>query len=78
MRSSALLGPLLALSGCFNATVPAQQPVPEEFLAPCRALEREIRTNGDLAKALQDHKAALAACNLDKESIRQWSDGLSQ
>jgi hypothetical protein len=78
MRSEAALGAFLALSGCFATTQVAQQPVPAEFLGECRALERDIKTNGDLAKALQDHKAALAACNLDKAAIRQWSEGLSQ
>jgi hypothetical protein len=78
MRSSALLGAFLALSGCAMAPIGGQQPVPAEFLVECRAVEREIRTNGDLAKALKDHKEALAACNLDKNAIRQWSDGLME
>ncbi len=67
---------LVALFGCAAAPILGQQPVPEQFLGECRALEREIRTNGDLAKALQDHKKALTACNLDKRAIREWSDAL--
>jgi hypothetical protein len=73
-----VIGLCFLLSGCFATTGGSQQPVPEEFLAECRALDREIRTNGDLAKALKDHKEALAACNLDKKAIRHWSDGLME
>jgi hypothetical protein len=78
LMSIVLLGLFLLLSGCSVAPIAGQQAVPDEFLAECRALEREIRTNGDLAKALQDHKLALANCNLDKRAIRQWSEGLTR
>lgn len=78
MRSKALLGALLGLSGCVTIPTAVQQPVPSEFLAVCRALEVDIRTNGDLAKALQAHKRALEECNIDKEAIRSWSNGLTQ
>jgi PBP1b-binding outer membrane lipoprotein LpoB len=71
-----LLFAVLVLSGCAAAPISGQQPVPEQFLQECVAAKRELRTNGDLSKALLDYREALAACNLDKKAIRDWSDGV--
>jgi hypothetical protein len=74
MRSKALLGAFLGLSGCATTGIPGQQPVPEEFLAQCRAQEVEILTNGDLARSHRALREALERCNLDKQAIREWSE----
>lgn len=67
-----------ALSGCATAPIPGQQPVPEEFLAPCVAEKRPILVNGDFPRALNDRDRAIEACNLDKEAIRRWSKEVSR
>jgi hypothetical protein len=76
LLQGAALFAILALSGCATVVSTPQQPVPEQFLTECRARERVIATNGDLALAVLDHKEALRLCNSDKQAIREWSDAL--
>jgi hypothetical protein len=76
VRAYSLALTILLLQACSTAPITGQSPVPEQFLQECRAIQREIRTNADLAKALLDHREALAACNLDKRAIREWSEEL--
>lgn len=46
---------------------------PSSLLQPSDLPPTDIRTNGDLAAALQSCRAVVAACNVDKEALRAWA-----
>lgn len=47
--------------------------LPATLLADCPGYDGPLVTNGDLAAAYQGSKQALAACNADKEALREWN-----
>ena len=46
--------------------------VPADLLASCPGYAGPLDTNGDLAQAYLAERQALAACNADKEALREW------
>ena len=46
--------------------------VPAELLRDCPGYAGPLVTNGDLAGAYLAERQALAACNADKEALREW------
>ena len=46
--------------------------VPAELLRDCPGYTGPLVTNGDLAGAYLTERQALAACNADKEALREW------
>jgi len=70
----------LSLTACGTLSVP-KQPVPVKLL-PDRTLLNECpvpprpldKTNAALARWLNAYDAALAACNADKATLREWYD----
>lgn len=46
--------------------------VPAELLRACPGYAGAVVTNGDLAQAFLAERQALAACNSDKEALREW------
>ena len=46
--------------------------LPPSLLADCPGYDGPLVNNGDLAQAYLGDKQALAACNADKEALREW------
>ena len=46
--------------------------VPAELLRDCPGYTGPLVNNGDLARAYLAERQALAACNADKEALREW------
>ena len=46
--------------------------LPTALLAACPGYDGPLDTNGDLAQAYLAERQALAACNADKEALREW------
>ena len=46
--------------------------LPATLLAACPGYYGPLDTNGDLANAYLAERQALAACNADKEALREW------
>ena len=46
--------------------------VPSNLLADCVGYAGPLVNNGDLAQAYLAERQALAACNADKEALREW------
>ena len=46
--------------------------VPTDLLRDCPGYAGPLINNGDLAQAYLGEKQALAACNADKEALREW------
>ena len=46
--------------------------LPATLLADCPGYDGPIVNNGDLANAYLAERQALAACNADKEALREW------
>ena len=47
--------------------------LPTTLLAACPGYDGPLDTNGDLANAYLAERQALAACNADKEALREWN-----
>ena len=47
--------------------------LPTTLLAACPGYDGPLDTNGDLANAYLAERQALAACNDDKEALREWN-----
>lgn len=66
---------LVVLAGC--STVPRVEVVkitpPEALMAACEVPERELRTNGDLARHILDLRGALGLCNNQLDALREWA-----
>lgn len=63
----------LILSGCgtFKAPVVIKAEPPFELMQDCPIPEVDKRTNGGLAKGIQDLRGALVLCNNDKAALRE-------
>ena len=46
--------------------------LPATLLADCPGYAGPLVNNGDLAQAYLAERQALAACNADKEALREW------
>ena len=67
----------LFLTGCVTPSVIKEyvyvhDDLPTTLLAACPGYAGPLDTNGDLAQAYLAERQALAACNADKESLREW------
>jgi hypothetical protein len=60
----------LMLTGC--GTTIKWEP-PKEWLQDCPHPARQVRLNKDLALLVEDYKEALDQCNIDKQSLRKYS-----
>ena len=47
--------------------------VPADLLASCPGYDGPLVYNGDLARAYITERQGLAACNADKEALREWN-----
>lgn len=70
-RKAAVVTGLLALTACSTTKVVQDKP-PAELLRNCPAVVEELTTNGSLALTILSYRDALAKCNIDKESLREW------
>ena len=67
----------LSLLGCSTPSVIKEyvyvhDDLPATLLADCPGYDGPLVNNGDLARAYLGEKQALAACNADKEALREW------
>ena len=76
----ALLVAFLSLSLTACSTVkevqvpyPVREKPPTDLLATCPVPEVIAKKNGDLVNAIVALRDALAKCNIDKESLREWA-----
>jgi hypothetical protein len=68
-----LVGLLAAfLTGCSTVKYVRELP-PVELLRDCPVVVEQYKTNGQLALTLLEYRKALAQCNIDKESLREWA-----
>jgi hypothetical protein len=67
-----LLLVLLALPGCTTTKYVRELP-PVDLLAACPEVAERLVTNGDLAGTILEYRKALAQCNIDKGSLREWA-----
>lgn len=51
----------------------AHDAVPAGLLAVCPGYDGPLVDNGDLARAYVTERQGLAACNADKEALREWN-----
>ena len=70
MLSAGLL--MALLTGCSTVKYVRELP-PLELLEDCKAIQSEVKTNGQLALALLAARDDLAKCNIDKRSLREWA-----
>ena len=67
----------LSLMGCVTPSVIKEyvyvhDRVPTDLLRDCPGYAGPLVNNGDLAQAYLAERQALAACNADKEAMREW------
>ena len=67
----------LSLTACSTPSVIKEyvyvhDDLPTTLLADCHGYDGPLVNNGDLAKAYLAERQALAACNADKEALREW------
>ena len=67
----------LSLTACVTPSVIKEyvyvhDAVPSALLADCPGYAGPLVNNGDLAQAYLAERQALAACNADKEALREW------
>ena len=76
-RRVAFLGLLLlvflAVPGCTTTKYIRELP-PVDLLAACPEVLERHETNGDLAWTILEYRKALAQCNIDKGSLREWAE----
>jgi hypothetical protein len=48
-------------------------PPPLALLQDCPHPNTLVATNGDLLRLLRAYEAALGACNIDKQALREWA-----
>ena len=75
MALSLIMASLLA--GCSTTKIVKEyvyvhDDIPATLLADCPGYDGPLDTNGDLANAYLAERQALAACNADKEALREW------
>ena len=68
----------LSLTACVTPSVIKEyvyvhDTVPADLLASCPGYDGPLVNNGDLAQAYLGEKQGLAACNADKEALREWN-----
>ena len=68
----------LSLTACVTPSVIKEyvyvhDDLPTTLLAACPGYTGPLDTNGDLAQAYLAERQALAACNADKEALREWN-----
>jgi hypothetical protein len=76
MRYSSLV--LVAiLPGCalFKAPPVVRTVPPVEWVQDCPMPTGTITTNADLARALNEARASIRTCNIDKKALREWAEG---
>ena len=67
----------LSLTSCATQSVIKEyvyvhDDLPATLLADCPGYDGPLVNNGDLANAYLAERQALAACNADKEALREW------
>ena len=60
------------LTGCSTIKYVRELP-PVELLADCPVVTERITTNGGLALTILEYRKALAECNINMESLREWA-----
>ena len=68
----------LSLLGCSTPSVIKEyvyvhDDLPSTLLADCHGYDGPLVNNGDLANAYLAERQGLAACNADKEALREWN-----
>ena len=68
----------LSLTACVTPSVIKEyvyvhDTVPADLLASCPGYAGPLVNNGDLAQAYLAERQGLAACNADKEALREWN-----
>lgn len=63
---------LMALPACSSTTKFVKVLPPQELLGDCPKVVELYKTNGDLVWTILEYRKALAMCNVDKESLREW------
>ena len=63
---------LMALPACSSTIKYVKDLPPQELLGDCPKVVELYKTNGDLVWTILEYRKALATCNLDKESLREW------
>ena len=64
---------MASLTGCASATKLTVLPPPLALLQDCPHPNTLVVTNGDLLRLLRAYEAALDACNIDKQALREWA-----
>lgn len=70
---------MLSLIGCAGApkvitrTETEYRLPPEQWMRPCTQPELQGDRNRDILQLAVEQRAALAACNEDKRSLREWA-----
>lgn len=64
---------ILGLPACSTTEYVRELPSPE-LLRHCVEPNPTYRTNGELATAIVLWQDALAKCNIDKASLREWAE----
>jgi hypothetical protein len=64
---------LVALPACSSRTKFVKALPPQELLGDCPNVTELYKTNGDLVWTILEYRKALASCNIDKESLREWA-----
>lgn len=73
LSKTILVGLILGLPACHTLQTQGKALPPVEWLADCPLVLEHYRTNGELAETVVAYRKALALCNLDKESLREWA-----
>ena len=68
-----LVALILSLPACKTLEVVRELPSPE-LLGDCPSPVLTYRTNGELAEAIVAWRNALAVCNIDKATLREWAE----
>lgn len=64
----------MALPGCSSKPqIPVRELPPAVLLLDCPEVAEKYKTNGDLAWTVLEYRKALASCNQDKRSLREWA-----
>jgi hypothetical protein len=73
LRAACLLALVSTLIGCATTGTTVKLLPPVDLLQDCPAPVYTITTNRDIALAIPAWKRALALCNNDKASLREWA-----
>lgn len=64
----------LLLAACSTTERLVREQPPLELIRECVKPPLRVTTNGELASSLKAMEAALDLCNIDKATLRRWSE----